>query len=286
MAKRDQIRFCKMQGGGNDFVLIEGIGKRLNYDFSLLSPKICHRHFGIGADGVLLVLPSKSADFKMRMFNPDGSEAEMCGNGIRCFAKYVYQMGWTKKKKIRVETLAGEVVPELIMENNKIKLIKVNLGPPRLKREEIPMKSAGESVINEDLKVEDKIYKITALSLGNPHCVIFERYLDNIPLSQIGPKIENHYLFPQRTNVEFVKVINPTEIKVRIWERGAGETLSCGTGAGASVVASVLNKKTKKNVWVNLPGGKLKIEWGEDNNIYLTGPAEEVFSGVYFVPKF
>lgn len=273
------MKFTKMQAAGNDFVIIEDLKASLNTKkLSTLSKKLCDRHFGIGADGVILVLKSKIADYKMRIFNPDGSEAEMCGNGIRCFAKYLYAKRLIKKREINVETLAGIIKPQILNDGK----IKVNMGQPRLKRKEIPMVGLpDEEVINFKLQILNSALNITCVSMGNPHCIIFVDDLQKIDFYKLGPAIENHKLFPKRTNVEFVKVLNRKNIQVRVWERGAGETLACGTGACASAVAGVLNNLVDRKVNVKLPGGTLKIKWDKKtNNVFLTGNAEIVFEGV------
>jgi diaminopimelate epimerase len=281
--KNVKINFVKMQGLGNNFILIDCLNKLLD-DKSFLSyfaKKLCNRNFGIGADGLILILPSSKADLRMRIFNFDGSEAEMCGNGIRCFAKYVYENKIVTKSKFTVETLAGIIIPELIIVNKKVSGIKVDMGIPKLRRREIPM--IGEdspTVIDETLKVNpEQIFKITCVSMGNPHCIIFTDDVKSIAVSEIGPQIENHPLFPQKTNVEFIQVLNRKEVNFRVWERGVGETLACGTGACASLVASILNKKTDRQTLIHLPGGDLDIHWADDGHVYMTGPAELVFRG-------
>jgi diaminopimelate epimerase len=277
------INFVKMQGLGNDFILIDCLNKLLD-DKSFLSnfaKKLCNRNFGIGADGLILIFPSSKADLRMRFFNFDGSEAEMCGNGIRCFAKYVYENKIVTKSKFTVETLAGIIIPELIMVNKKISGIKVDMGIPKLRRREIPMLGEDSpTVIDETLKVNpEQIFKITCVSMGNPHCIIFTDDVKSIAVSEIGPQIEKHPLFPQKTNVEFIQVLNRKEVNLRVWERGVGETLACGTGACASLVASILNKKTDRQTLIHLPGGDLDIHWADDGHVYMTGPAEVVFKG-------
>jgi diaminopimelate epimerase len=272
-----------MQGLGNNFILVDCLNKLLN-DISFLSSftkKLCNRNFGIGADGLMLILPSSKADLRMRIFNFDGSEAEMCGNGIRCFAKYVYENKIVTKSKFTVETLAGIIIPELIMVNKKVSGVKVDMGIPKLRRREIPMLGEDSpTVIDETLKVNPgQIFKITCVSMGNPHCIIFTDDVKSIAVSEIGPQIENHPLFPQKTNVEFIQVLNRKEVNFRVWERGVGETLACGTGACASLVASILNKKTDRQTLIHLPGGDLDIYWADDGHVYMTGPAELVFRG-------
>ena len=281
---KEALKFVKMQGLGNDFVLIDGTKEDLEgINLEELSIKTCHRHFGIGADGLLVVLPSDKADYRMRIFNPDGSEPEMCGNGIRCFIKYIYDTSKTKKDIYSVETPAGIMVPAIIVEDGVAIGAEVDMGEPKLTRGEIPMAGKKtEKVLNEDLKLNGKGVKINCVSMGNPHCVIFCDDVDKINVSELGPKIENHKAFPKRTNVEFVEVIKDSEIKVKVWERGTGETLACGTGACAAVVASVLARKTKRRVLVQLPGGNLDIEWEEeDGHVALRGPAKFVFEGRY-----
>jgi diaminopimelate epimerase len=278
------MKFTKMQGSGNDFILIDGVTNpaALNSveSWEDTAAALCDRHFGIGADGLILVLPSDKADFKMRIFNSDGSEAEMCGNGLRCFSRFVWENKLTEKDIISVETLAGIMVPAIIVENNVVKAVEVDLGEPHLKPAEIPFTGAsGEEALAARLEATGQKFTITAVSMGNPHCVIFTEDVEKIDLEKIGPAIENHPAFPNQTNVEFVQVLTEKEIKVRVWERGAGATLACGTGAAASVVAASLNKKTERRVLVHLPGGNLLIEWNKDNHVILTGPAEKVFVG-------
>jgi len=278
-----KINFVKMHGLGNDFILIDCLYKSLgNSSFlSYLAKKLCNRNFGIGADGLILILPSSKADLRMGIFNYDGSEAQMCGNGIRCFAKYAYENKLVSKNKFTVETLAGIIIPELTISNNKILGVKVNMGIPKLRRRDIPM--AGEdtpTVVDEILKINpEQIFKISCVSMGNPHCIIFVDDVKSIPVDKIGPKIENHPLFPEKTNVEFIQVLNRKEINFRVWERGVGETLACGTGACASLVAGVLNKKTDRKATIHLPDGDLNIQWVDDGHVYMTGPAELVFRG-------
>ncbi len=272
------MKFAKIHGLGNDFVIVDH--KELPHDdYKTLAIKVCDRHFGIGADGLILVFPSEIADFKMRIFNVDGSEAEMCGNGIRCFAKYLYEHDLTHEKKITIETLAGIIIPHLVINNGKVDQVRVDMGEPRLKRSEIPATGNEERVVDEPLDVKGQIYRITGVSMGNPHCITFVDHVDDIVLDVIGPMIESHPLFPQKTNVEFIEVVDRNEIKMRVWERGSGITLACGTGACASVVACALNNKTERKVKVHLPGGDLLIEWAENNHVYMTGSATEVFVG-------
>lgn len=285
-----KIDFIKMHGLGNDFILIDCLHKSLGDSsfLSYLTRKLCDRNFGIGADGVILILPSSKADLRMRIFNSDGTEAQMCGNGIRCFAKYAYENKLISKNKFTVETLAGIITPELIfqdLKDKKVLRIKVNMGTPKLRRREIPM--TGEDtpiVVKETLKINpEQTFKITCVSMGNPHCIIFVNDIQSIPVEEIGPKIENHPLFPEKTNVEFIQILNKQEINFRVWERGVGETLACGTGACAALVAAVLNKKTDRQALVHLAGGDLNIQWSDNEHIYMTGPAELVFRGEIYL---
>lgn len=273
------MKFTKMQGIGNDFILINLIKTKLSEDYSTLAKRVCDRHFGIGADGLILLLPSNFVELRARFFNPDGSEAEMCGNGMRCLAKYLYERKLVKRKEIKVETKAGIIIPKLILSDDQVEAVEVDMGIPQLKRIDIPMKGEGERVVDEELKIDDKKFKITALSLGNPHCLLFVERLDSSLVSKVGPQIENHPLFPQRTNVEFVQVLNKEEIELRVWERGVGETLACGSGACAAVVGCVLSDKTERKVKVRLRGGDLLVEWRDNDHLYLTGEAREVFEG-------
>jgi len=276
------MHFVKVHGAGNDFVLVDCFSEKVDSnDLGDLAVRICNRHFGVGADGLVLVGPSDMADARMRIFNPDGSEAEMCGNAIRCVAKYLYEHGRVEKEEISVETAAGLVVPRLLVEGGKVNMVRVDMGIPRLLREEIPMEGPPGRVVNEPLEVDSGVYRVTAVSMGNPHCVIFVTDVSSVHLKEEGPLIENHPAFPRRTNVEFVQVLNRGEVKMRVWERGAGETLACGTGACASVVACVLNGLTDRLVRVHLAAGYLDIEWSDNGRLYMTGPAEEVFTGDY-----
>jgi diaminopimelate epimerase len=268
-----------MHGLGNDFILIDGFKEKLPADLLTTSAKLCDRHFGIGADGLILVLPSEKADLKMRIINSDGSEAEMCGNGIRCFARYAYEKGFVNKETFTVETLAGIMTPRLVFEQNKLMGITVDMGEPVLERSAVPMLGPAGQAINEPLSVLDKIVYVTALLMGVPHCIVFVDDVSKIAIEKYGPALETHATFPKKTNVHFLEVLNDREIKMRVWERGAGLTLACGTGACASLVAAVLNKKTGRKAKVHLPGGTLIIEWAENNHVYMTGPARNVFSG-------
>jgi len=274
-------KFTKWQGCGNDFVLFDCLQDNIE-DYASVARKVCDRHYGVGADGILVVLPSAQADFRMRIFNTDGSEAEMCGNGIRCFARYLYDFGLTKETRFTVETGAGILVPEIVLEGGKVKGIKVDMGEPHLLGEEIPVVGFdGSKVIDKSMSVDGQEYHFTAVSMGNPHCVIFVDDAENFPIYELGHKFEEHALFPKKTNTEFVEVKDRQHVRMRVWERGAAVTLACGTGSCATVVAGILNGKLDRDVAteVELDGGKLSIHWANDNHVFMTGPAELVFSG-------
>jgi diaminopimelate epimerase len=272
------MRFIKMHGIGNDYVYIDCFQQTVR-EPEKLAIRMSDRHFGVGGDGLILIMPSDQADARMRMFNADGSEAQMCGNGIRCLAKYVYDSGISRKSKLTVETLAGVLQLELLAANGTVQKVKVNMGMPRLRRQDIPMLGEGEQVLGETLAAGDREFTVTCVSMGNPHCVIYVDEVAQFPVTQYGPLLEHHPQFPQRTNVEWIEWLNRKEIRQRTWERGSGETLACGTGACAAAVASVLNRKTDRRVTVHLLGGDLEIEWADDNHVYMTGPAVEVFRG-------
>lgn len=271
--------FTKWQGCGNDFVLFD-CRQEAPADYAKLAQQVCDRHYGVGADGILVVLPSDCADFRMRIFNTDGSEAEMCGNGIRCFARYIYDFGLTDKTCFTVETGAGVLVPEIILENGQVTGVKVDMGEPHLLGEEIPVTGFdGQRVIDEPLTVDGKTYRMTAVSMGNPHCVIFVDDAENFPIYELGRQFESHVLFPKKTNTEFVEVKDRRHVRMRVWERGAAVTLACGTGSCATVVAGILNDKLDREAEVQLDGGRLIVKWAENNHVFMTGPAELVFSG-------
>ena len=273
------LKFTKMQGLGNDYVYMDAINQDIE-NISELAIKVSDRHFGIGSDGLILICKSEKADFKMRMFNSDGSEAEMCGNGIRCVGKFVYDKGLTNKTRLSIETLAGIKHLELNIENDKVKTVKVDMGEPILEPQEIPVGSQEKIVKNLELKSVDKNFKFTCVSMGNPHAITIVNNVAEFDVEKYGKVLEVDKVFPQRTNVEFIEIIDEENIKMRVWERGAGETLACGTGACASVVACFLNNLTKRNVNVELLGGILNINWNEkDNHVYMTGPAVTVFEG-------
>ena len=274
-------KFTKWQGCGNDFVLFDCLQDDIE-DYASVARKVCDRHYGVGADGILVVLPSAQADFRMRIFNTDGSEAEMCGNGIRCFARYLYDFGLTKETRFTVETGAGILVPEIVLEGGKVKGIKVDMGEPHLLGEEIPVVGFdGSKVIDKSMSVDGQEYHFTAVSMGNPHCVIFVDDAENFPIYELGHKFEEHALFPKKTNTEFVEFKDRQHVRMRVWERGAAVTLACGTGSCATVVAGILNGKLDRDAAteVELDGGKLSIHWANDNHVFMTGSAELVFSG-------
>ena len=272
------MKFTKMHGLGNDFVVVDGFSERVP-DAEQLTVEICDRRTGVGADGLIVIMPSDKANFRMHYINSDGSLAEMCGNGIRCLSKYVYEHGLTQSTDFIVETLGGLNRQALKVEDGRVIEISVDMGRPGLLRSEIPMLGDDGKVIDEPLEVDGKQYRITALSTGNPHAVMFVDDVDAAPLAELGPKIEHHPAFPNRTNVEFVQVIDRGNIRMRIWERGCGETLASGSGSSASAVASIMNGFTDRNVSVRVRLGTLKISWPEDGSITMTGPATEVFKG-------
>ncbi|MGH8059402.1 MAG: diaminopimelate epimerase [Candidatus Entotheonellia bacterium] len=273
------MRFIKMHGIGNDYVYVDCFQETVN-EPERLAARISDRHFGVGGDGLILIMPSDTGDVRMRMFNADGSEGEMCGNGIRCLAKYAYEAGIARKPEIRIETLAGLLALHLFTTQGKVDKVRVNMGIPRLRRQEIPMLGEGEGrVLGERIVVGEREFAATCVSMGNPHCVIYVDQVADFPVTQYGPLLEHHPLFPQRTNVEWLEWVNRQEIRQRTWERGSGETWACGTGACAATVASALLGKTDRHVTVHLRGGDLEIEWADDDHVYMTGPAVEVFRG-------
>lgn len=276
------MKFIKMHGAGNDYVYINGFRETVD-DPASLAVEISNRNFGVGADGLIMILPAQTADLKMRMFNADGSEAEMCGNGIRCVAKLAYDHGIVRKEKMLIETGAGDLPVQLyIGPEDRVEKVRVNMGQPRLLRPEIPMAgSADEQAVAIEITADGQVFTATCVSMGNPHCVIYVDDVDHFPVATVGPFIENHDFFPQRTNVEFVEIISSTEVKQRTWERGAGETLACGTGAAAVTVAGLLTGRTERQLLNHLLGGDLEMELHEDGTVFMTGPAVEVFSGDY-----
>ena len=273
------MKFTKMQGLGNDYVYVNCFEESIN-NASELAIKVSNRNFGIGSDGLILIKPSERADFYMEMYNADGSQGKMCGNGIRCVGKYVYDFGLTDKTEITVDTLAGIKYLKLNVVDGKVKTVRVNMGAPILTPELIPVKMDGEMVVDRTLTVDNKDYKVTCVSMGNPHCITYMNDVDGLDIAKIGTKFEFHDVFPDRVNTEFVKIIDRSTLQMRVWERGSGETLACGTGACAVAVATILNGLCDDVVTVKLLGGDLKITWDrEDNLVYMEGPAEVSFTG-------
>ena len=274
------MKFTKMHGLGNDYVYVNCFEEKIDNP-PAVARFVSDRHFGIGSDGLIMINPSKTADFEMEMYNADGSRGEMCGNGIRCVAKYVYDYGLTDKTQISVETLGGIKYLDLTVEDGKVSLVKVDMGKPELEADLIPIISEREQVIDEPIEVDGKEYHMTGVSMGNPHAVIYVDDVKGLDLEKIGPKFENHERFPKRINTEFVHCIDRQTVGMRVWERGSGETLACGTGACAVAVSSILNNLTDTQVTVKLLGGDLQIEWDrEKDRVFMTGPATVVFDGV------
>ena len=273
------MKFTKMHGIGNDYVYVNCFLEKVDHA-SEVSRIISDRHFGVGSVGLILICPSEIADFQMIMYNADGSRAQMCGNGIRCVGKYVYDRGLTDKKTITIETLAGIKTLQLTVKDGAVCSITVDMGEPILMPEKVPVKGNGNSFVNIPVTVAGSDYRITAVSMGNPHAVVFMPHIDDLDLCQIGPLFESLDIFPERTNTEFVEVLDRSTMKMRVWERGAGETLACGTGACASLVAAVLCGKSERSAVLKLLGGDLRIDWDEaTNHVYMTGPAAFVFDG-------
>ena len=275
------MKFTKMHGIGNDYIYFNCLEKEIENPEEL-SIKLSDRHFGVGGDGIVLILPSDKADFRMRMFNADDKKKKMCGNATRCIGKYVYDKGITDKKEITLETLSGIKTLKLsVNEKNKVESVEVNMGEAILKASEIPVKSDKEKVINERIKIAGLEYNITCVSMGNPHCVVYMDEIDDLDLEKLGPKFENDSIFPERVNTEFIKVIDENTLKMRVWERGSGETWACGTGACAAVVSSVLNGYCKYDtpIKIKLLGGELTIKFMKNGLVYMSGPAEFVFEG-------
>lgn len=275
------MKFTKMEGLGNDYVYINCLRETVDCP-EALAKKVSDRHFGIGSDGLILIKPSEIADFCMDMYNADGSRSEMCGNGIRCVGKYVYDYGLTDKTEVSIETLAGIKYLTLVPEDGRVKEVTVDMGAPELAPENIPVSSDKAKLIREPIRVGADTYEMTCVSMGNPHAVVFVDSTDDFPLEQVGPLFENHKMFPNRINAEFVQVLNRREVNMRVWERGTGETLACGTGACASTVACILNDLTDEEITLHLLGGDLRIRWDrEQNKVFMTGPAVTVFDGEY-----
>lgn len=275
------MKFTKMQGCGNDYVYINGFTEKIA-DKPAFVRAVSDRHFGVGGDGAIFINPSEEADFEMEMYNADGTRAEMCGNGIRCVAKYVYDKGLTDRKQISIASFGKVKYVDLYVEDGLVNSVKVNMGAPILEAEKVPVKSAMTQSVDEPITVNGKEYRMTCVSMGNPHAIVFMKDIANLDIASIGPLFENHEVFPNRTNTEFVEVIDRTHVNMRVWERGTGETLACGTGCCATVVASVLNGLTEDKVTVHVLGGEIEIQWDrEENLIYMTGPAETVFEGEF-----
>ncbi len=275
------MKFTKMQGCGNDYVYVNGFVEKLDSDAKPdIVRRLSDRHFGIGGDGVIFINPSEIADFEMEMFNADGSRSQMCGNGIRCVAKYVYDYGLTDKTSLTIESFGAIKYIDLTIENGKVSMVKVNMGAPILTAKEVPVLSENEQVIDEEIEVEGKTYRMTCVSMGNPHAIVYMDDVKNLDIDKIGPFFENHKRFPERVNTEFVRVIDRNTVEMRVWERGTGETLACGTGCCAIAVACCLNGLTDNRVTVKVLGGELLCEWDREANlVYMTGPAVTVFDG-------
>ena len=274
------MEFTKMHGIGNDYIYFNCLEEEIK-DPEKLSIRLSDRHFGVGGDGIVLILPSNVADFRMRMFNADGSEGKMCGNATRCIGKYVFEKQFTDKKEITLETLAGIKELNLKVENNKVVEVTVNMGAPIINSKDVPVNFNKELVLNERVIIDDRDYNITCVSMGNPHCIVYMDNIDDLDLRTIGPKFEKNPMFPEGINTEFLEVIDEKTLKMRVWERGSGETYACGTGACAAVVASILNGYCKQDaeITVKLLGGELKIKYTIDGLVYMTGPSEIVFEG-------
>ena len=276
----NRLKFTKMHGAGNDYIYINCFEETVKNP-EKLAIKVSDRHFGIGSDGLILISPSDKADFKMNIYNADGSEGMMCGNGIRCVSKYVYDNGMTDKDEISVETRSGIKLIKMNVENGKVVSARVNMGEPILEAEKIPTRFDGKNVIRQKLTIDKKEYEVTCVSMGNPHCIVYVDDVKDIDLEKIGPKFENNEMFPERINTEFVHVVSDTELDMRVWERGSGETLACGTGSCAVTVASVLCGYCKRNteIKINLLGGTLTDIWTDGGDVYMTGPAATVCTG-------
>jgi diaminopimelate epimerase len=273
------MRFTKMQGAGNDYVYVDCFNQSLPTDPAALARRIADRHFGVGGDGLILIRPSEVADACMQMFNADGSESEMCGNGVRCVAKYVYDHQLAQKPHLKIETGRGVLSLDLETKGGLVERVRVNMGNPILQPQRIPTVWPGDQVVNVPLVIGDETLSVTCVSMGNPHCVTYVDELSDRWVLEIGPKVEVDKHFPRRINAEFVQVLSPREVRMRVWERGSGETLACGTGASAVCVAGVLTGRTERKLLAHLLGGDLELEWATDGNVYMTGPAVEVFSG-------
>jgi diaminopimelate epimerase len=277
------MRFTKMHGAGNDYVYVNCFDETPPADLAALARAVSDRHKGIGSDGLILIRPSSVADARMQMFNADGSEAEMCGNGVRCVAKYVYEHGIARKEILQIETGRGVLTLKVFAEDGKVDRVRVGMGPPILKSAEIPTRLAGDPPVLVPLDVAGRELKVTCVSMGNPHCVTFVDEITDDLVLHVGPQIERHPAFPKRVNAEFVKVLSRTETVLRVWERGSGETQACGTGACAAAVAGVLAGLTDRKIVTHLPGGDLELEWTSSGEVEMTGPAVEVFIGEWAI---
>ena len=273
------MKFTKMQGAGNDYVYVNAFTEKLPSDLGELARKLSDRHYGVGGDGMILICPSERADARMRMFNVDGSEGEMCGNGVRCVGKYVYDHGIAKKETVTIETGRGVLTLQLFPKAGKVEKVRVNMGQPIFGPAEIPTTLSGNPPLKQPIDVAGRTVEVTCVSMGNPHAVVFVDDITDEWVLSIGPKMEVHPAFPRRANIEFVKVLSPSEFQMRVWERGSGETWACGTGTCASAVAGALNGLLDRKTLAHLKGGDLEIEWADDGDVYMTGPAVEVFSG-------
>lgn len=281
-----KLHFTKMHGIGNDYVYIDCMEHKLRHP-EKISQFVSDRHFGIGSDGLVLICPSDKADFEMRMFNADGSEGNMCGNAIRCVGKYVYERGYTTQKQIDIETKSGIKTLELTVEDGHVAFVSVDMGAASIRSKSIPVETDYDTFVSQPMLVRGDVYLVTCVSMGNPHAVIFCDDVDTIPLAEIGPMFENNEIFPERINTEFVQLIDRQTIKMRVWERGSGETFACGTGACASVAAAVINGHcdADSEVTVRLLGGELKIVYDSDGTVHMTGPATHVFDGDIEIPQ-
>lgn len=273
------MKFTKMHGCGNDYIYVNGFEEQVEKTEELIQ-QLSNRNFGIGGDGVIFINPSKIADFEMEMYNADGSRGEMCGNGIRCVAKYVYDNKLTELTEFTIESCGKVKVAQLFLQDEKVEKVRINMGEPEVIAQNIPVNIGKERVVNEPIAINGTNYFMTCVSMGNPHAVVFVDSVEELELEKIGPIFENHRMFPNRINTEFVQVVNESYVKMRVWERGSGETLACGTGCSATGVACVLNGLTKRNIQVEVLGGIIEIDWDEiTNQIYMTGPATVVFEG-------
>lgn len=277
-----KLEFTKMQGCGNDYVYVNGFTQKIEMDKKPeIVRRLSDRHFGIGGDGVIFINPSEIADFEMEMWNADGTRSQMCGNGIRCVAKYVYDYNLTDKTSLTIESFGSIKYIDLTVEDGKVSLVRVNMGAPILEAKLVPVVSDNEQVLDEEIEVEGKNYKMTCVSMGNPHAIVFMDDVAGLEIEKVGPFFENHKRFPERTNTEFVRIIDKDTVEMRVWERGTGETLACGTGCCATTVSCILNGYTENKVTVKVLGGEILCEWDREKNlVYMTGPAVTVFDGV------